>query len=162
VAYGGGRILATVAGGRCSFRAFDSLGNSLSCRDCGGDPACCLVNPTGIAVSRSTGSIYVCDFSDNSVHIFTADSRPMARLTVPEPVSVALDLQDSALYVASCDQSKPKVIVADLHDSTFARFGTAGDIRGGFVSPECVTIARDGRAFVSDGRRNLILVFRKR
>jgi sugar lactone lactonase YvrE len=59
-------------------------------------------DPEGIATDAK-GNLYVCDWGNNRVCIFTPDGKPAGRFTVEKPHQIAVHPASGEIYLLSCD-----------------------------------------------------------
>ncbi len=144
----------------------DPMGRLLYKRQWGalGGEAGQLKDPTGIAVDRNSGRVYVAD--GTHLHVFSGDLVPAgvwgeAGADVGEldgAQGVAVD-RYGRVYVA--DTGNCRVQVFDSSGTCLGQFGAAGDAEGHFLEPTDVAVAPtgDNDIYVLDTGRHVVLKF---
>lgn len=81
-------------------------------------------NPTGLAVDKA-GNVYVCDWGNNRVMVFTAEGKLLGKFPVDKPHQIAVHPISGEIYVMCCAiQPKWGRLVGD--DSTLRKFSAWG------------------------------------
>ena len=118
-----------------------------------------LQSPTtrDVQVSASGEAVYVSDFSNHRVCVFSPEGRPLRVLgkgagagegQLQNPLSIALTRSGTLLV---CDYSNHRVQELQCRDGAFVRmWGKQGQGRGEFHSPRGVAVGEDGEVYVCD------------
>ena len=111
--------------------------------------------PHGLAVSDRTNNVYVCDYSNNRVQIFTEDLKFHSMLGIgvfnyPRDIKVTRD------RVLVLDQSDPCMFVFDSNHVLTNRLITRGKQT---INPYCFDIDREYNIIMSDYNNHCVCVF---
>lgn len=120
--------------------------------------------PTGIAINRAAGMVYVSDTPSHRVNMFGLDGSPrgsFGRLGVLDgefnhPVDIAVD-SEGMVYVV--DSLNFRVQIFDRDGRFVARIGRHGDGTGDFGRPKGVAVDRDGHIYVADALFDTVQIF---
>ena len=156
-----GNIFVTDAENRAVY-VFNDKGIALSKFGSAND----FLRPTGIAIDKDRGLVYVTDTVASQIKRFTLTGIPLDPIgkkgnkkgELNRPTFIALD-SDGKLYV--CDSMNFRVNIYDK-DSTFIRsFGKLGNAIGSFASPRGIAVDKDGNIYVTDTLFNAVQIFDK-
>ncbi len=156
-----GNIFVTDAENRAVY-VFNDKGIALSKFGSAND----FLRPTGIAIDKDRGLVYVTDTVASQIKRFTLTGIPLAPIgkkgnkkgELNRPTFIALD-SDGKLYV--CDSMNFRVNIYDK-DTTFLRtFGKLGNAIGSFASPRGIAVDKDGNIYVTDTLFNAVQIFDK-
>ncbi|CAG1065680.1 Serine/threonine-protein kinase PknD [uncultured bacterium] len=120
--------------------------------------------PTGIAINRAAGLVYVSDTASHTVNIYTLDGKltgSFGKLGVLEgefnyPVDLTVD-RDGMLYVV--DSMNFRVQIFDKDGRFNSSFGRHGDGTGDFGRPKGIAVDRDGNIYVADALFDAVQIF---
>ena len=131
-----------------------------------------LMRPTGIAIDRQRGRIYVADSAwdkdhQNFVKIFDMQGRFLGNVGEGKdggdyryfPTYLAVD-GDGNLYIT--DTMNARVIVFDPQGNYLKKFGQAGDSWGSFSKPKGVALDTFGNVYVVDSAWSNAQIFNRR
>lgn len=132
-------------------RVFSADGEPLARLAAGGS----LLRPSGLAIDRKRGLLYVADAPANVVHVLTLDGTPARVVGGPgvgpgelnHPTFVAVQGDGSLLVV---DALNFRVQVFDSTGRATSAFGRHGDGSGDLSAPKGVAVDAAGRVFVAD------------
>lgn len=102
-------------------------------------------NPEGIGVGPD-GQIYVADFGNQKIMVFTAGNKLVREWPVPLPTDVAVSPDNTKVYVSTIYG----VAVFDTKGTLVTTWGARGKARDQFDSPHSVTVGPDGTVYVAD------------
>lgn len=125
--------------------------------------------PSGVAVDRSTGDVYVADFYNNTIEVFDQSGKWLRRFPDPGKVigqggsgfggtGIAVTdvaVLDGKVYATDTYQ----ILVFDRWGHLLQQFGMPGLSAGGLDHPNGVAPTRDGSIYVSDSNHNRITAF---
>lgn len=125
--------------------------------------------PTDVAVDSKSGDVYVADFYNDSISVFTAEGSFLRRF--PDPVKpvgkgssgaggggiavTAVAVADGKVYATDTYQ----VLVFDLKGKLLRQFGMPGLDPGQLDHPNGVAVDSRGRIYVSDSNHNRVTAF---
>jgi DNA-binding beta-propeller fold protein YncE len=123
-----------------------------------------LENPTGIAVDRERGRLYVVDshlhkifvYSTEGAAIATWGSRGSSTGQFNFPTNVAVDAAGNVYVV---DTGNFRVQVLDREGRPLREFGEAGDAFGNFTRPKGIALDSEGHVYVVDAAFNNFQLF---
>jgi DNA-binding beta-propeller fold protein YncE len=131
-----------------------------------------LARPTGIAIDRQRGRIYVADSAlggsqPSRVKIFDVQGRLLGSVGENKdgeayryfPTYLALD-GDGNLYVA--DTMKARVVVFDPQGNHLKQLGSRGDAFGMFDKPKGIALDGFGNVYVVDSSWSTVQIFNQR
>ncbi|XP_076066660.1 uncharacterized protein LOC143040014 isoform X2 [Oratosquilla oratoria] len=130
--------------------------------------------PEGIATDRN-GRIYVADTCNDRVQILDNDGVFLKEMGIinsetlrdghrytksefTEPTGVAASLDGSKIYIADAGNHRVKVFTEE--GTRVLMFGSRGQHKGQFDSPECIAVDQDGFILVGDSGNGRVQVFR--
>ncbi len=120
--------------------------------------------PTGIAINRAAGVVYVSDTGGHAVNMFTLEGKPagsFGKLGVLDgefnyPVDLTVD-RDGMVYVV--DSMNFRVQIFDKSGRFNSSFGRHGDGTGDFGRPKGIAVDRDGNIYVADALFDTVQIF---
>ncbi len=120
--------------------------------------------PTGLALNRTLGQLFVVDTKAQQIHVFnnTGDRlfsfgrRGEGNGEFNFPTNICLDDRGN-IYVT--DSMNFRVQVFDPKGNFLSRFGKAGDGPGRFSKPRGIAVDSDGHVYVSDASFDNIQIF---
>lgn len=120
--------------------------------------------PTGIAINKTAGLVYVSDTGAHVVNIFTLDGKSagsFGKLGTLEgefnyPVDITID-REGMVYVV--DSMNFRVQTFNKDGRFHSLFGRHGDGTGDFGRPKGVAVDRDGNIYVADALFDTIQIF---
>jgi sugar lactone lactonase YvrE len=120
--------------------------------------------PTGIAINKAAGLVYVSDTVSHVVNMFTLDGKPagsFGKLGTLEgefnyPVDITVD-KDGMVYVV--DSMNFRVQIFDKTGRFNSSFGNHGDGTGDIGRPKGVAVDRDGHIYVTDAIFDTVQIF---
>ena len=123
-----------------------------------------LKRPTGLAMNRAEGVLYVVDTWDHNVkafntegkHIFTIGRRGLGKGKFNYPTDVFVD-REGAIYVT--DSMNFRVQVFDKRGKFLTLFGNHGDGSGDFARPKGIGVDGEGNIYVVDALFDVIQIF---
>lgn len=122
------------------------------------------VRPTGIAVNKAAGTVYVSDTASHTINMFSLDGKPagsFGSLGILDgqfnyPVDIAVD-RDGMVYIV--DSMNFRVQIFDKDGRFTSKFGRHGDGTGDFGRPKGVAIDREGHIYVADALFDTVQIF---
>ncbi len=123
--------------------------------------------PTGIAINKEKGRIYVVDTAAHRVKVFSLDGKRLkgfGRRGAADgqfnlPVDIFLD-RAGDVYVV--DTMNYKVKIFDSNGKFLTSFGTQGDGTGDFGRPKGIAVDRDGNIYVADAIYDTVQIFNRK
>src|SRR3990170_2763245 len=120
--------------------------------------------PTGIAINRTAGLVYVSDTVAHAVNIYTLEGKPagsFGKLGTLEgefnyQVDITID-RDGMVYVV--DSMNFRIQIFDKDGRFNSSFGRHGDGTGDFSRPKGVAVDRDGNIYVADALFDTVQIF---
>ena len=120
--------------------------------------------PTGIAINKAAGLVYVSDTVAHAVNIYTLDGKlagSFGKLGILEgefnyPVDITID-REGMVYVV--DSMNFRVQIFDKDGRFNSSFGRHGDGTGDFGRPKGVAVDVDGNIYVADALFDTIQIF---
>jgi len=120
--------------------------------------------PTGIAINRTAGLVYVSDTGAHAVKMYTLDGKPagsFGKLGTLEgefnhPVDITID-REGMVYVV--DSMNFRVQIFDKSGRFNSSFGHHGDGTGDFGRPKGIAVDRDGNIYVADALFDTVQIF---
>lgn len=120
--------------------------------------------PTGIAINRKEGIVYVSDTSSHTVNMFNIDGKSagsFGKLGILDgefnyPVDITVD-GEGMVYVV--DSLNFRVQIFDKTGRFNSKFGNHGDGTGDFGRPKGIAVDRDGHIYVADALFDTIQIF---
>ena len=120
--------------------------------------------PTGIAINRQAGRVYVTDTSSHTVGIYDLEGRELgsfgkrgrANGEFNYPVDLTLD-HDGNVFVI--DSLNFRIQIFDGKGVFQSSFGQQGDGTGDFGRPKGIALDRDGHIYVADALFDTIQIF---
>ncbi|XP_063605280.1 RING finger protein nhl-1-like isoform X4 [Penaeus indicus] len=154
---------------------FDSDGNFIRQLGRKGKGFGHFISPEGIATDRF-GRIYVADTCNHRVQILDSDGvflrevgvvssetlkdgRRFTKSEFNEPSGVAASLDGSRVYVVDTGNHRIKVFDGMTGERVLV-FGSRGQHKGQFESPECIAVDAEGFILVGDSGNGRVQVFR--
>lgn len=122
--------------------------------------------PTGIAINKADGRVYVTDTASHSVRMYDLGGAEVGSFgrrgkEIGEfnyPVDLALD-RGGDLYVV--DSLNFRVQMFDGGGSFLGSFGRQGDGTGDFGRPKGIAVDRDGNVYVADALFDTVQIFNR-
>lgn len=122
------------------------------------------VRPTGIAINKAAGIVYVADTSSHTVNMFSLDGKPagsFGSLGILDgqfnyPVDISVD-REGMVYVV--DSMNFRVQIFDKTGRFNAKFGRHGDGTGDFGRPKGIAVDREGHIYVADALFDTVQIF---
>ncbi len=124
-----------------------SNGNFFAAYDVGG-------NPTGLALSTTTGNIYVANLSSNQITVLDSSGNIINNISsvyLTSVAGIAISPSDE-LYIS--DPSNNSVVAMDTDGTVHAVYGTGLNLSG----PDGIAVSPSGGIAISDSNNNRILV----
>lgn len=124
-----------------------------------------LERPTGVAIDRQNGILYISDTVDSQIKRFKTGSlkplkpvgsRGSAEGELNRPTFIALDGEGN-LYVT--DSMNFRVCVFDRDGKFLHSFGKLGNTIGSFASPRGIAVDKDGNIYVTDTLFDAVQIF---
>lgn len=120
--------------------------------------------PTGIAINKTAGLVYVSDTGSHVVNMYTLGGKPagsFGKLGILEgefnyPVDISVD-REGMVYVVDSMNFRVQIFNKDGRFNSL--FGRHGDGTGDFGRPKGVAIDRDGNIYVADALFDTIQIF---
>lgn len=146
-------------------RVFVFSDNGKYLRDIGKKGA--FMRPTGIAVDRDAGLLYIMDTIAHCVHVYTAggqhkfsfgkNGKAAGEFNFPTSIAVG---RDGNLY--ALDSMNLRVQIFDRAGRFLYKFGALGDSTGNFARPRSIALDLDGNIYVVDALFNAVQIFDKK
>lgn len=122
------------------------------------------MRPTGIAINKAAGIVYVADTASHTINMFGMDGKPagsFGSLGISDgqfnyPVDISID-REGMVYVV--DSMNFRVQIFDKAGRFNAKFGRHGDGTGDFGRPKGIAVDRDGHIYVADGLFDTVQIF---
>lgn len=155
----GSRDVAADPAGAAEPQIFDTLGSA-------GDDDGELDNPRGVAVSRTTGDVFVADTGNDRIVQYDADGRfvrtlgetPIDGVPLDQPWDVAMSASNAQIFVA--DTGNDRIVIYNVDSGIeVGHWGTTGSGAYRFRSPRGVTVGNDGSIYVADTGNNRVKVY---
>lgn len=120
--------------------------------------------PTGIAINRAAGLVYVADTGSHVINMFDLDGKPagsFGKLGVLDgefnyPVDIAID-REGMVYIVDAMNFRVQIFNKDGRFNH--AFGSHGDGTGDFGRPKGIAIDRDGHIYVADAYFDTVQIF---
>ncbi len=120
--------------------------------------------PTGIAVDKESGLLYVSDTISHDIKVYDLKGKPLRTIgkygTAPGEFNYPVDLyvdKDGELYVV--DAMNYRVQIFDRTGKFVTMFGKQGDGTGDFGRPKGISVDRDGHIYVADALFDTVQIF---
>lgn len=116
-----------------------------------------LYHPNGVAIDLATHQIFVADYSNSCVEVFSETGEHIYRLKEREvimPVGVAI--HGDNVYVSCWDDSVSRFSLTDM--SHVRKVGNVGFQNGNFNFPGLLTTDHIGRVFITDKNNDRISI----
>lgn len=126
-----------------------------------------IMRPTGIAVDREAGIIYIVDTIGHRIHVYTTEGKYKSSFGENGendgyfnfPTSIAIG-RDGNLYVM--DSMNFRVQIFDKAGRFLYKFGELGDTTGTFARPRSIALDVDGHVYVVDALFEAVQIFDKK
>ncbi len=137
--------------------------NGIALRKIG--PKSGLQRPTGIAVDKERGILYVSDTLSSEIKRFSLKEKKMlpplgskgsGRGELNRPTFITLD-KNGRLYV--CDSMNFRIKIFGKEGKFSRAFGSLGNTIGNFSSPRGIAVDKDGNIYVTDTLFNAVQIF---
>lgn len=116
--------------------------------------------PSGVTMDPASGDIYVTDLLFNRIQRFDKDGNPLAMWDSRQPLGLAWDPVDGALWAAMW--KKHKIVKYSPSGEVLLEFGKKGTGPGEFNQPHDVSVdPRNGDLYVMDTMNKRVQVFDK-
>jgi len=151
------RMYVTQSDGARTVKVFDLEGNALG--QLKAPSAHALHSPAYVAVSRSTGNVFVTDRGTNQVYVYDKTGRYL-RLLKPKgeklwgPLAIAIG-SDDEIYVSDAGGKVHFVWVLEADGTVIRTFGRAD----GLAFPNGIALRDDGSIVLSDSNNGRIFVY---
>lgn len=121
--------------------------------------------PTGIAINRELGILYVVDTLEHNIKVYSLDGRKMYTIgkrgeedgEFNFPTNINIDRRNGNLVVG--DTQNFRIQIFDKNGKFISKFGKLGDRPGMFARPKGVAVDTEGHIYAADGAFNNIQIF---
>lgn len=121
--------------------------------------------PTGIAINRDLGLLYVTDTLQHHIKIYTLEGQLVQTIgkrgvgdgEFNYPTNLAIDRRNGNLIVG--DTQNFRIQIFDKNGKFLSMFGKIGDKPGMFARPKGVAVDREGNIYAADSAFNNIQIF---
>lgn len=121
--------------------------------------------PTGIAINRELGILYVVDTLEHNIKVYSLDGRKMYTIgkrgdgdgEFNFPTNVNVDRRNGNVIVG--DTQNFRIQIFDKNGKFVSKFGKLGDRPGMFARPKGVAVDTEGHIYAADGAFNNIQIF---
>lgn len=120
--------------------------------------------PTGIAIEKSSGRLYVVDTAEHRCHVFDTAGKELFRFggrgigdgEFNYPTYIATGY-DGTIYVS--DSLNFRIQIFDTDGRFLAKFGRQGDTYADLEQPKGVAVDRYGHIYVVDSAQDMVKIF---
>lgn len=124
-----------------------------------------FTRPTGIAINRGLGLIYVVDTLQHNIKIFTLDGRLVETFgkrgigdgEFNYPTNVSIDRRNNNVVIG--DTQNFRIQIFDKNGKFLTKFGKVGDKAGMFARPKGVAVDSEGHIYAADAAFNNVQIF---
>lgn len=124
-----------------------------------------LYRPTGIAIDRELGLLYVADTLQHHIKVYTLEGKLISTIgkrgdgdgEFNFPTNVNIDRRNGNIVVG--DTQNFRIQIFDKNGKFVSRFGQVGDKPGMFARPKGVAVDTEGHIYAADGAFNNIQIF---
>lgn len=124
-----------------------------------------LYRPTGIAINRELGLLYVADTLQHHIKVYTLDGKLVSTIgkrgegdgEFNYPTNVNIDRRNGNIVVG--DTQNFRIQIFDKNGKFISKFGKIGDKPGMFARPKGVAVDTEGHIYAADGAFNNIQIF---
>lgn len=155
----GDRIYVAETAGEFAVRVFDAAGNEVGELKPPADTGPEHV-PVWIAIDPTNGDVYVTDRPTGSVYVYGSSGEYLREFRPPDaargwqPLAIAFDAA-GGIYVTDLAEAAQVIKQFDRDGGLVRTFGEAD----GLSFPNGLTVARDGRIYVTDSNNGRLLVY---
>lgn len=124
-----------------------------------------LYRPTGIAINRDLGLLYVADTLQHNIKVYTLEGKLVSTIgkrgsedgEFNYPTNVNIDRRNGNIVVG--DTQNFRIQIFDNNGKFLSKFGEVGDKPGMFARPKGVAVDTEGHIYAADSAFNNVQIF---
>lgn len=121
--------------------------------------------PTGIAINREIGILYVADTLDHNIKMFSLDGKQVGVIgkrgaedgEFNYPTNISIDRRNGNMIIG--DTQNFRIQIFDKNGKFLSKFGKVGDKPGMFARPKGVAVDSEGHIYAADAAFQNIQIF---
>ncbi|MDD5156657.1 SMP-30/gluconolactonase/LRE family protein [Sulfurimonas sp.] len=124
-----------------------------------------FTRPTGIAINRDLGLLYITDTLQHNIKVYTLDGvmvQTIGKRGIEDgefnyPTNLSIDRRNGNLIVG--DTQNFRIQIFDKNGKFLSKFGKVGDKPGMFARPKGVAVDSEGHIYAADAAFNNVQIF---